>query len=162
MFCFVLTLNHDHVWSLHADLVSKKLVAAHCHWLPPHTCADISDLDVKTGSVLYTAVSKQHRHIRVVKRGISFSNSLNLLGFKGLTQHCSKNSRFCNDWYLQPFPKLLLLLKKSTIQNTLSGAMKIKPSSLSWFSRIREDYLVIQVWPSKSNYSITKCKYISH
>lgn len=43
-----------------------------------------SDLDVKPGSARCTAVLQQHRHFRAVKHGISFLNSLNLLGFKGL------------------------------------------------------------------------------
>lgn len=59
------------------------VVAAHYNCLPKHVLTN-SDLDVKNGFVRYTAVLKQHRHIRVVKHGISFPNSLNLLGFKGL------------------------------------------------------------------------------
>lgn len=38
----------------------------------------------KTGFLLSAAVPEQHRHIRAVKRGISFPNSPNLTGFKGL------------------------------------------------------------------------------
>lgn len=52
--------------------------------LSPQACADKQWFRCQNGFVRYTAVLKQHRHIRVVKHGISFPNSLNLLGFKGL------------------------------------------------------------------------------
>ncbi len=85
------------IWLLQLHITSDSL--------PTHALTN-SDLDVT--HVHCAAVLKQHRHIRVVKRGISFLNSLNLLGFKGLPgskqlSAAQKMSRFCHDLYLQPY-----------------------------------------------------------